>query len=337
LIAVYYKKKGDISPKAKQIAVFMGLVFLIFLPWLLKNLYFTGDPVYPYLASLTPEKAYLKKFIAVTREYFTSLKAYLVHPWSLTMEGNSNASFIGPIFLLFAPLLLFFKNKDRVTKILLIYLAGFWFIWSLATHMLRFFIPALPVFSILIAVYVWRADLGKVFRAVSLTLVGLLCLINLYWLSSILYNREGWQVVSGKLSKEQYLSYPHIAYGVPYYKMAEYINKNLPANAKILLVGEGRSYYIQRKVLTSSVYDQTPVVEWTKSSGSSEGVFLAMRKEHITHIMLNKPEALRLQKSYQIFYFNERELQIFNEFWKKYLRFLYHTHNIYLFELVSAG
>ncbi|MFH1239061.1 MAG: glycosyltransferase family 39 protein, partial [bacterium] len=243
LIAVYYKKKGDISPKVKQIAVFLGLVLLIFLPWLLKNLYFTGDPVYPYLASLTPENAHLKKFITVTREYFPSFKAYLVHPWTLTMGGDSNASFIGPIFLFFAPLLLFFKNKDRVTKILLIYLAGFWFIWSLASHMLRFFIPALPVFSILIAVYVWRADLGKVFRVVSLILAGLLCLANLYWLSSILYDKDGWQVVSGKLSKEQYLSYPHRTYGVPYYKMAEYINEHLPADAKILLVGEGRSYY----------------------------------------------------------------------------------------------
>ncbi len=333
VIQIYYKRKQQIKADLKPILVFTGISILVFLPWVLKNLYFTGDPVYPYLASLSSEGAHLRKFLTAAREYFASFKDYLIHPWSLTMQGNTNASFIGPVFLVFAPLLFLFKNKDKITKILLIYLVGFWFLWSLSTKMLRFFMPGLAVFSILIVVCIFNADFNKIFKTATLSIVGFLCMVNLYWSSSILYNQDGWKVVAGNLTKESYLSRPHIGYPAPYFKVADYINKNLPSDTRVLLIGECRGYYVERKFLASSVYDKNPVVEWVKDSPDAESILLRMQKENITHILFNGPEANRLDKGYKIFYWNEKQFGIFKEFWEKYLRQIYTHNGVYLYEI----
>ncbi len=337
IIHRYYARKQKINSDfgIKELLIFISINILIFLPWVLKNLYWTGDPVYPYLASLQPANVHLRRFISATREYFSSFKEYLIHPWVLTMQGNTNASFIGPVFLIFAPLLVLFRNKDRVAKILLIYLAGFWFLWSLATHMLRFFIPGLAIFSILIVIYIFKSDLNGIFKTTALLVICFLCLTNLYWTFSIFYEIGGWKVIVGDLTKENYLSYPHSGYPAPYFKVADYINKNLPSDAKILLIGECRNYYIQRKFLTHSVYDKNPVVEWVRDYSDSEGVLLSMQKENITHILFNNYEANRLQKGYKIFYWTEKELKIFDEFWKKYVRQIYDANDVYLYEIVK--
>ncbi|MFH1783902.1 MAG: phospholipid carrier-dependent glycosyltransferase [bacterium] len=330
-------KKYNRKFNARTAALFAGISILVLLPWLAKNFYFTGDPLYPYILSLTEGGGHLKAFIKVTREYFSSFKDYLVHPWALTMEGRTNASFIGPVFLVFAPLFFMFKFRNKIVTNLLVFLGGFWFLWSLATHMLRFFIPGLIVFSLLIAVYLIRADIPASFKAGAQIFLAFLCLTNLYWSFMIFYGQGGWKVVVGEKTKKEYLSQPHPGYPPPYFDVVDYINRKLPPDARVLLVGEGRSYYIKRRFLAHSVYDKNPVVEWTSRVRDAGGLYNRMFEEKITHILINYIEAKRLDDGYNIFYWDSSEEAIFKAFMRDHLREVYQYRGVYLYELIKGS
>jgi len=108
----------------------------------------------------------------------------------------------------------------------------------------------------------------------------------------------------------------------------EFINKNLPRNAKVLFIGEGRSFYIDRAPVVSSAHDLTPIVEFAKSSNSANELYLKIKKEGITHIFFNMGEAIRLGRSYKMFQWDEKSLNVYNEFWKTYIKEIFNKDEI---------
>src|SRR3990172_757105 len=84
-----------------------------FAPWLLKNAFLLGNPVYPFLNGIFgtgaayPDVEGLK---ASARGHYwygglLSWKTWLLMPWKLFIEGRSHYSFIGPLLIAFSPLM----------------------------------------------------------------------------------------------------------------------------------------------------------------------------------------------------------------------------------------
>lgn len=298
----------------KNLFVFSGTAFIILLPWLIKNWIMTGDPLFPYLAAyMGGDQGYLE-FIKVTREYFSGIIDFIFHPWTLTMTGKTGNSFIGPLFLMFLPIILFIKSHHRRIKYFKFFALCFWVLCILSTRMLRFYSPAFPIISILIAAGIIYQVPHRTFRR-SLYLVFLTgVMINMFWTFNFAYQLQGWRVLNGDLSKKKYLLQDHSGYHNLYYHGADFINQKTDPDSKILLIGEARSYYIERKVFVNSVFDENPVVAWTRESETVEDLTRKFREHGITHVMFNMKELMRFQKQYNIFRWSQEERALFNRF-----------------------
>jgi len=185
--------------------------------------------------------------------------------------------------------------------------------------MIRFMMPAFPAAGLIIA-YHLKTGYYKSLKTILFWVILICCGISVYWAGWIYYIQGGWKVVVGKQSKEVFLSTTHSSYPYGYYAAMEFINKNLPKDAKVLFIGEGRSFYVDRMPVVSSAHDLTPIVEFAKSSNSADELYLKIKQKGITHIFFNLGEAIRLGKSYRMFQWDEKALSVYNEFWKKYVK-----------------
>ncbi|MFH1541152.1 MAG: hypothetical protein ABID79_04800 [Elusimicrobiota bacterium] len=309
----------------KNIIVWGFISFAVVSPWLVKNHIYKKNPVYPYMSGLFPKDSTsdyekLKGFIVEARQFGTfSLSDWVKHPWNITMGKIPNSEHFTPLFLMLLPLMFFLGRPPGILKYFIVYFLVVWLTWSISSTMIRFMMPAYTAAGLIIAYYL-TGNFYKSLKKFLMLIILFICTMNVYWASWIYYIQGGWQVVVGKQSKKDFLSTTHSSYPYGYYAAMEFINKNLPKNAKVLFIGEGRSFYIDRVPVVSSAHDLTPIVEFAKSSNSADELYLKIKQEGITHIFFNIGEAIRLGKSYRIFQWDKKSLDVYNEFWKKYIK-----------------
>lgn len=318
-------------PALKQALVFGTVAALVFSPWMVKNLVFHGNPLYPYFSGLfggqtvDPFKWTVFNsdcFARDLRAAFGSLAGFwqfLSHPWRLTMSGAGNADFIGPFILLCAPLPFALRLEKPALRHLALFSAVMWALWALSTTMPRYLLPGLAVMSVLFAALL----AGAAHKALRWLFLGLLVLSGLYgarWLSMFAESQEGWQVVFGLQRRADYLRSQHSSYPTPYYAAMEYINAELPPDSRVLFVGESRGYYCGRKFAASSVYDENPLVRAAGEAATPEELQARLRAAGITHIFLNLGEAMRVGETYRLFPWSERSLGVFSAWWDRHAR-----------------
>ncbi|MBU2529438.1 MAG: hypothetical protein KKD35_00205 [Elusimicrobia bacterium] len=136
-----------------------------------------------------------------------------------------------------------------------------------------------------------------------------------YWICGIYMGHYGF---FKQISKSDFLSVSWTAYSYTHYPALQFINKELPDNSKILIAGDARSFYIKKKFIASSAFDVSPLAEYAKSSKNATEMYIKMRKNEITHILLNVAEAQRLEKGYGIFDWDSRSSELLKEFFEKY-------------------
>lgn len=318
-------------PAVKQALVFGAAAGLVFSPWMVKNLLFHGNPLYPYFSGLfggqavDPFKwAVLNSdcFARDLRATFGSLAGFwqfLAHPWRLTMSGAGNADFIGPFILLCAPLPFALRLERPALRHMALFSAVMWALWALSTTMPRYLLPGLAVMSVLFAALFTGA--GR--KALRWLFLGLLVFSGLYgaqWLSKVAESQDGWQVVFGLQKRADYLSVQHASYPTPYYAAMEYINASLPPDSRVLFLGESRGYYCGRKFTASSVYDESLLVRAAGEAATPEELQARLKAAGITHIFLNLGEALRVGDTYRLFPWSERSMAVFSAWWDRHAR-----------------
>jgi len=321
-------------PAVKQALVFGAVAGLVFSPWMVKNLVFHGNPLYPYFHGLFGGQAVepfkwgvfnSDCFARDLRAAFGSLAGFwqfLFHPWRLTMAGAGNADFIGPFILLCAPLPFVLRLEKAALRHLALFSAVMWALWALSTTMPRYLLPGLAVMSVLFA----ALFTGARQRALRWLFLGLLLFSGLYgarWLSMFAESQEGWQVVFGLQKRADYLRVQHSTYPTPYYAAMEYINAELPPDSRVLFVGESRGYYCGRKFSASSVYDDSLLVRAAAGSATPEELQARLKAAGITHVFLNLGEALRVGETYRLFPWNERSMAVFSAWWDRHARQLW--------------
>ncbi len=319
------------SPKLLRDTVLWGAVAsVVVMPWLIKNYAYKHDPVYPFMGGVfkisgdyDPQK--VAGFIGETKQY--NLKGpgeWIKHPWLVTMGKIPNSEYFTPLFLLLIPLLFFMGKPHAVIKTAVIFSLVAWITWSFSTTMIRFLMPAFPLLGLIIAWYLINCRYGF-YKNIMLLLVLFVCLANISNASFIGYMQGGWRVASGAQSKEEFLSTTHSTYPYGYYAAADFVNKNLPLNSKLLILGECRSFYFERMPVVSSVFDNSPLVRMAKQSEDSRALYLKMKEQGITHIVLNLGEGARLNASYKILDMDERAAAVYAQFWNKYAAEIFHN------------
>lgn len=274
-------------------------------PWLLKNLYETGNPVYPLLNSVfhgidwTPTlEANWKAAHGPPHHQPFDL---LVKLFDVTLKSD----WLSPLLFGLAPLV-FLTPWSRLTSTrqvviaLWLYVAFLFLSWWVLTHRIdRFWIPLIPVVSILAGAGAWWTT-AKTWRYVAGVFVAFCVLFNLGFITTSNCGLNTWL---GDLQEvrdqSEFTAEP----------IARLNRMSLPSHAKVLCVGEAQVFDAQFPLIYNTVFDISIFEQWC--SANEPGVPVAEQKlkpaeeirqklqaEGITHILVNWQEILRYRMTY---------------------------------------
>lgn len=316
----------DLAREQLLIAVPAALTVL---PWLVKNYLFYKNPIYPFLTNVFANPANgLSNFAALKGEAGRNLAAqfgswsgalaYLLEPWTVSLKGRTDADYLGPAFLIFLPLLFFIRWRPTTTLFFRIFFLQ-WLFYSVSSFVARFWIPSLALLAVLTGIAMADGEIPKPMKAAGVALALVATTVNLCWGWLYLYMMEGWQVVQGDKSAADYLNRPHSTYPNPYFAAADYINRHAPPDARAMVLGDARAFYLERPYFAATVYDRHPIFNWTEDSADGEALYRKFKDNNVTHILLNVAEGVRV-RHYWLDNFSEAGEKAFDDFWRRHVR-----------------
>ncbi|MDI6783558.1 MAG: hypothetical protein QME64_05615, partial [bacterium] len=273
-------------------------ILLPVVPWLIRNWFYTHNPIYPLLSSFfsSPHSYDIagKNFASIRSLPPMNGSAIFDRIWGSFAAININGNGILTAFFLICIPLLIIKTVPRQMKWLTGYGLLAWLIYAVVEGGTdgRFIYPTYPILAIAIG-YALHLAIEKVakFRPASFILrpsffVILLCIIMLgtfihLKIAFVQDFNESWLPVFGKQQQEKY-----IAERIKIYPMLQYINQKLPNDARVLLPSGYAALYCNRRYLAQSEFDISPLNDWITRYDSADQVYAQLRDWSITHIII---------------------------------------------------
>jgi len=340
-LVIYLWRNHRPVTAAKKLVLYFSIVFLFALPWLIKNYVFTRNPVQPFFHTIFGGEN-LKivgggggNIINSPLNVFSFKFAdFLASPWTLTMKGGDSLTYLGPVFLLLLPCLLLFRKMDRLIKYSLVVFCAGYAVWYLGTPAYRYMLPLFVALSVCLG---WAAyfvsERFKLFKFLVLIILS----VNFIGVFAMGIGMGLDGFFAKGTAKEEFLSVSQPSYPNPPYAAIQWINKNLPPEAKVFFIGESRPFYMQRDFLSYSIENNMqPLMAYLRKANDSDEFYAILRGEKFTHLLINYREALRNNASYREFDWTSREREIFYGFWKKYVRQEYFKEGVYVYGILPA-
>src|SRR6185295_3024951 len=126
-----------------------------------------------------------------------------------------------------------------------------------------------------------------------------------------------WPVTVAGGEPETFLNHSHPTYPTPYYSAAQWLNAHAPQDARVLVVGDGRAFYLERRFLAASALDNEVLPLWVKASPDAAALKARFDKEGIAWLLVNVGELVRLKRDPG---FTARDLDVLDAFLKRYAR-----------------
>lgn len=263
-------------------------------PWLLKNIVQTGNPVFPLLNgvfhatppgwSVEEDARWERGHSATADESSAVVRAELL--WGRTLGDPLQR--LGPMVFLLGALGLAVRGANRWDWALFGVLILQVLIWALTTHLFaRFALPMLLPLCALAA--------GGTARLVSMR--------GRWMVVALVVVGAGWNLAfAARLSfLEAPVAAPSTLYSkgaVPGFEYLGVINQELPADAKLLLVGESRPYYIERRVDYCVAFNKNTFAEAVRAAKEPSDVVGWLRSRGYSHVLVNWAEIGRLARTY---------------------------------------
>ncbi len=274
------------------------LVYLLgcavtFSPWLIKNAAMTGNPVFPLANSVF--RAYPRGWGIEEQarwdhghsipgaEYAVParLRALLRH----TLADHDQR--IGPAIIGLALAGLAGRRLQRIDAFLLIFLAIQVCVWLGWTHLYaRFAVPILIPLAVLLARAIGSVSARRARFFIAAIVVG--AAWNLAF-EVRMYRREA---VGGAMASVFYDGH------APGFEYLAAVNRELPQHARLLMLGDARAFYIQRRVDYTVVFNRNPVVEALQQSPDAASIVDWLRRAGYSHVLIHWAEIERLRRTY---------------------------------------
>lgn len=280
LVYALLARPGQRKLAGQALMLFCGGVLLGCAYWFMRNYMASGNPLYPILAGkfggpgLYTEQNYAA--IGVSKDLLSFLKL----PFSLVFLPDSfeRHSWAGPVYLLLLPFSLWgaFRNtKARLAVWISLLSCVFWF---LIAQNVRFLLPIFPlmIFAAACGIY----DLRRVFSGARLNLVCKIIAISnllLLLLAGGYHYRVHFQALFQGWTAEDFLTRLERTYPA-----AQWVNTNLPADARIFSASEVRLFYFDRPVVDEVSYYR---VERYSDKLKKDEFRMRLRELGITHVM----------------------------------------------------
>ena len=308
----------------RSLALYVLGIVVSFAPWLLKNAVFCGNPVFP---QATAALGYRPGIWNPECEHRWA-RGHLPAPELRSPAGRLRATWqavvaeplVGPAIWLLA-VWGFGVHAKRAWPLGAIILVQI-ILWVALTHLAgRFAVPVIPPLVLLAATVAggkpsttgsprrsqpaWQ-DARPPGRAAGCIppLVYAVVLLgagaNLYHVGGLYYDRTRFRTVDGRVEK---IAWPG---QVQWFTEGQwpgtahlgFINRELPANAKVRLVADARSLYVLRACDYCVVFNPDPLAAAVRESGDAAGVLDRLRRSGWTHLYVDWLEMRRLRATY---------------------------------------
>ena len=293
------------ADRAKRMACILIPAGVLVSPWMMRNLVNTGNPVYPLLDGAfqssrwsaekdarfahahSPKDRSVAGLAARAADFFTNVHKVYVSPAVLLLALAALALWRRP------------ANGPAVALLAALGLAML-LLWYFLTHQIdRFFAPSIVVLGFLAAAGSSHLAATGPGRATLRTLVLFFTAFSLFQ-NLVLARNAG--VFDGALMfdrGDEMASFMRDRTDfAEVWETFEHVRAELPESAKLLLVGEARTFYCPRPFWGSTVFDDAPLVEVLRQNSVSLSLD-CMRAHGITHILFNWPETRRLAETYR--------------------------------------
>jgi hypothetical protein len=219
-----------------------GIALGVAAPWYLRNLAFTGDPIYPLAAALFGLPA-APTLSGLTYGIGQDLLHLLSSPFDLLARGDAfdQGWAAGPVYLALGPIGALVTRMRRLALVLVGSVAGWWLIWFYSSPQTRFLLPVMPMAAGLASVAmaaVFRSG-GRALRLAATAAVGI-ALAGALGTGALAAVRDA-KVILGRESVSTYLernSWNYTAF--------EAANRLLPPDANVAVDGAVNLFYLDR-------------------------------------------------------------------------------------------
>lgn len=264
-------------------------------PWLVRNAVVAGNPLFPVLSS-SPVGGGAENLANAGGSALASLEALVrrgLQGFSLgTFSPQGAAGLIGPVYLMLLPVVLVWvwPRRREVAALLALGFVAAVLGWSVMPQLPRYLLGGLALGAALGGA-AWE-DLLRSWPERVARWLRVLLSVGLMWgavagLSPEVVMR--WGVTLGQLDREQWLTNT-----VDYWPAAQFINHELPAQVKVLLVAESRSMYIDRDVVVEDPFKKPLLCELADTLPSAEAMAQALARMGVSHCLVNWKEAQRM-------------------------------------------
>ena len=331
-----------------QPLLFVFVAVVIFSPWMIKNVKWTGNPIYPlYNKVFSVEadgnpgqyvsmKPWLQRKL-IYRE--TALETALI-PVRIFFQGqDDNPKYfdgrLNPI-LFFFPLIAFFKLKklDNYLKSELVVLGSFSILYLLYASFIvdmriRYIAPIIPPLVILTVIgiketFSFVEHRGNLFKLSLISVVSMLLVLNFYYLKDLFLTVEPVAYLRGTISRVDYIEKFR-----PEYPLIQTANHLSGEKVKLLAMFLGkRSYYFKKDVEFAKETFRNAI----EKSGSAEKVATELSSRGFTHAIVG----IGLFKQWAERVFERQELVTINQFFAASCKPVAKKNGYALFEILDT-
>lgn len=293
------------------------------LPWVVKNLIFFKNPLYPFFHEVfNPTAAHMPDWRQINaagsnfKNFLSSqgITRYLGFPLRLLNPPEGSAFSIGLTTLSFAPLLLL-PSRVPLEKTLVRITLGLLIPLSLLSEQTRFFTPHLLPLFLLFGCIVTRIQPDWIRKLLLTGICAIAFTMVLMWNFTTASKDKMSVYLQGEDGYSAYLGHSQVSYAAPPYAAIEYVNRETPPNSRVLVYGDGRSFYLRRAHLASSP-DQIPILEaWASESRSPEDLKKLIDDNNIDFIIINLGSIAVSKAKPRT---SNKGLRVLAEFWRRY-------------------
>ncbi|MBW2662364.1 MAG: hypothetical protein JRD93_10340, partial [Deltaproteobacteria bacterium] len=272
----------------------------------------------------------------------------LLIPIRMFFQGRDNSyqyfqGALNPILIVFLPFILLSKRYVK-DKLLFVLFSVFFVIMAyfLTAKQVRYILPVLPFLAIIAVMGI--KDLvdkleertlysslrfGKHVKSIAkifiITGVAILLIFNLTYFKKRIEIINPIPYVLGKETREAFLK-RHLLH----YDAVEYINHNLPDDARIFTMFLGRrGYYLDRTYKNEPSFGMSTISHMVTISAKEEKFKEYIQSMDVTHILMRTD----LVDNYLKNNFSQEEIKRFMNLFKKYWKMIYEHHNYAIWEI----
>ena len=321
--------------------IFLSVALLFFSPWMIRNYIWTSSPIFPlYDHWFNPQNTVNEQTAGIfafrSLVYHEPWWQILLLPARVFFQGQDGSPqyFDGRLnpFLLLLPFFAFyrFRRDTKVIKVemkIMLVFSVLYFIFALFSTSLRirYISPIIPplvilsIFGLKKMVEAVRQISARYLRNIGVVIVFLILSFALWLNAYYILNKYKYVIpfsyLSNTLSRDQYINKYR-----PEYTAMQYINKNLPEDAKILFIYLGkRGYYCDRDYVLDMSNNRSTFRQIVKEAREPETIFLDLKSMGINHLLIRYDIFDRWIKTN----FTSREREVMKAFFKKYVKLLF--------------